>query len=83
MSKALFDFTYDQKRELYTDVCMNWDRLSISEFSKKWDVKAHVIAGIVTRLRKKGINLSKKTKDGILTPEFVDFLKTKKNTQPS
>jgi hypothetical protein len=74
--KTLFDLNIEQRKKLYMDIVLNWNNMSIREMAEKWDLKVHVVQGIAGRLRRAGVGLVRKSRDTILTPNFVEQLKT-------
>lgn len=66
----------DEKKELYKAVVRQSKKgLDYKELANRYNVKEHVLSHVATSIRKKGVELPKRSRSSLLTTEFVEELK--------
>jgi hypothetical protein len=72
--RKLSELTEEEKMELYREIVKNWGKVSPKLLAEKLDVKIWALGAVVSKLRRKGIDLPKMTMS-FLDESFVDELK--------
>ena len=76
--RGLKEMTVEEKKIAYVELVKNWDNKTIPELAQLLDIKDSCIVTMASKLREKGVALTKKPVLGArkwMDDEFVDQLK--------
>lgn len=76
MTRSMHDISQEEKQDLYKAVVKEaLNGMDYQGLAARYNIKPYVISNIAGVLRKKGLDLPKKTASSVLTPEFLRELK--------
>jgi hypothetical protein len=74
--KSFGELTEAEKKEAFLFVVRYWGKMTQTEMAQKLGLKIFVLGTMAARLRKAGIDLPKMSRGLVLTPSFIDELKS-------